>query len=470
MSRSAYITDLTSDSALKIKSENAGTGKSIGQNLDRLYRNFKKPGSETVIVTGIVAANPIPFNIANANLTISDNHQIDTINTDSKDYKVVFYYSLEKSPEVIPPSEDLLALPENDENYQTFLFTLGQGIGGGKIIMDFSKNKIIPNRGDKIKIETVKGDMAYPSRIIDIEQAEQKAINNINQADTSLKEKAKENPKVDPNDRGDVEVPGNDNKPPIAATPDPKTGLIPWVNIPTEANVGKKIVNLRTDAAEAYMKIYKEVKKLGGKMLVSGAGRSLERTAGVGASKSSLHYIGRAFDIAISTGLKNPESDPHIVTVDEKNRWVVWFRTKNKDIPEIELDAIKWEAKPTDKEKNAGTGLSQKKKIKARVFNFTEIAEKHGFSRIRAWDRFYKIGGPYDESEWWHFQFLAGLRAGESIYGEEMLLVYPKEVAEKFIYWNESKNLQWTGHNFREIKKMVAKVNHEKKPQKSKKA
>ena len=319
------------------------------------------------------------------------------------------------------------------------IVNLGVGIGGGSIVIDASKNTV-PNKGDIFTANVDAIDKALPATIIQIKQSNNVII-NTNAAESSLKEQFGGNNKmvdVEGKSNKDIEVPG-ENIPPVAI-PD-ASGRIPFVSVPTQAF--KKTIQLRKDAAAAYEKIYKEVTENGGKMLISGGARNLDTKAGVGASKSSLHYIGRAFDIAIRYGFENPETQPYLVTVDENNRWQVWCKTNNTKFPEVEIDALYW--------KN-NSGLSLKKRIKARIFSFTDIAKKYGFHRIQAWQSFYKNGGPYDESEWWHFQYQEGLIAGESTYGEQMLLVYPKEQAEKFIYWDLSKDLTWTGHNFHGMK------------------
>lgn len=392
-------------------------------------------------ITGIVACNPIIFDVEGSDFVKSDNIEL---NKDSKSnsYKVIYYYSSEKSQEIQPPSEELLSLSESDPRYKLFLANLAQGIGGGRIIVDTSKEKIIPSRGDKIVFQSIVGDHAYPSTIVSIEQTTNKEI-GVSAPSISLKEQAKSGAKVDlPQKVSDYEVPGSENDTPaVSAIPQYINGKVPWVNVPTDIP-GRKTVPLRQDAAEAYKKIYSEINNIGEKMLVSGAGRDLQREAGVGASKKSMHYIGRAFDLGRGYGMQNPAKDPYIITIDttdkEKNKhWIVWQRTNNKKYPEIELDAVVYK-------RNSPPSTI---KIKARVFNFTEIAKKYGFSRIRGFDFFYE-GGAYEGAEWWHFQYRAGLVTNKSVYGDQLLAVYPESEAKKFIYWEEVKNLTWAGSGF----------------------
>ena len=67
------------------------------------------------------------------------------------------------------------------------------------------------------------------------------------------------------------------------------------------------------------------------------------------------------------------------------------------------------------------------------------ILLKHGWQPIRARRSFFR-GGAYGGAEWWHFQYEEALTPGKSKFGEEILKVYSLSQAQKFIYWNVSKN------------------------------
>jgi hypothetical protein len=406
---------------------------------------FGSPLSPTEVTqyktsTGIVACNPIIFDVQGSDFVKSDNIEIDK-NSKSNSYKVIYYYSPEKSQEIQPPSEDLLALPDSEPRYKLFLANLAQGIGGGRIIVDSSKEKSLPSRGDKIVFQSIVGDHAYPSKIVSIEQTTSKEIGVYNQA-PSLKEQAIGGTKLQKSNQiQDQEVPGSEKDVPFV--PDISkyfNGKIPWVEVPTDIP-GRNTVPLRQDAAEAYKKIYSEIKNIGEKMLVSGAGRDLQKVAGVGASKKSMHYIGRAFDLGRNYGMQDPAKDPYIVTKDENGRWTVWQKTNNKKYPIVTLSAVVYIKQPS------GASQLREVKISTRAFNFTEIAKQYGFTRIPGFDFFYK-GGAYEGAEWWHFQYKNGLITNQSVYGQELLAVYSEAQAKSFIYWNESKDLVWTGNGF----------------------
>jgi len=118
-------------------------------------------------VSGVVASNPRPFDVTKSNFIKSDNLDLDP--TQSANYIVLYYYSLDKSKELYPPPQEILNLSEDDDKYRLFLVELAQGIGGGRIIIDASKSEV-PSRGDKITFDLPVGDHAYPAKIKTIEQ------------------------------------------------------------------------------------------------------------------------------------------------------------------------------------------------------------------------------------------------------------------------------------------------------------
>ena len=67
------------------------------------------------------------------------------------------------------------------------------------------------------------------------------------------------------------------------------------------------------------------------------------------------------------------------------------------------------------------------------------MAKKHGWYPIKARGWFLRGGKP-SGAEWWHFQYEAALEEGVSKFGSELLKVYPPSQAERFAYWDESKN------------------------------
>lgn len=230
-------------------------------------------------------------------------------------------------------------------------------------------------------------------------------------------------------------------------TPTPPTILQAWVRCPAdkvEGYAGYSRTTLREDAASAYKALYNEVHQRGGVVTSAGGRRALTTKRKKAGSTKSFHYVGRAFDLAIPTGLNNPHKDPYILQYVGDRKWLVWCRTESPCVPEITIKATK----VTGKRNAAGkwyTVLTYHD-VKARAFCFTHLAQSHGFEPIRG-RRWFFSGGSLGGAEWWHFQYERGLVHGETTFGDELLKVYSQEDAEKFIYWKKSKDcrfgLEW---------------------------
>lgn len=212
-----------------------------------------------------------------------------------------------------------------------------------------------------------------------------------------------------------------------------------WEKVPADPLAGGfSSLYLRQDAAKAYQALYDEVHALGGVISTAGGKRSLDSGAGPARSKTSSHYLGRAFDQATGFCMQNPEKDRYIAVRDEgKRTFTVWCKTDNPAVPVVTLKAC-W----CKTLKNAaGKKYTQLFYMDwtGRAINFTEIAAKHGFQRI-AGRKFFFEGGSYDGAEQWHFQYEVGLVKGQTTYGSELLRVYDLATCQKFLYWGEVKD------------------------------
>jgi len=222
-----------------------------------------------------------------------------------------------------------------------------------------------------------------------------------------------------------------EEEPPVLKEPNVK---LSWVSCPADKVPGKDGFGstvLRSDAAVAYKNLKAEVNALGGVLTSAGGRRALSSGAGPARSKTSMHYVGLAFDMSLATGLQNLEKDPYIcVRVPGTRKWTVWC--KSPTAKEVELDAVTCRTVK-------GKTILETKKIKVRAFNFTEVAARNGFANISARKSFFE-GGSYSGSEWWHFQYNKALTEGVSKFGDEILKVYSLEQAKKFVYWDEVKD------------------------------
>jgi len=191
-------------------------------------------------------------------------------------------------------------------------------------------------------------------------------------------------------------------------------------------------VTLRSDAAISYNALRAEVLALGGVLTSAGGRRGLASKAGPARSKKSMHYVGLALDLALPTGMQDPDTDPYLIQMENHRYWRIWCKTDNPDVPEITMPAVYVSRKNSK-------SVIRIKEVTCRAFDLTAMFKKHGWERIRARRSFYK-GGAYGGAEWWHFQYEAALEKGKSTFGGELLKVYSMMQAQRFIYWNGSKN------------------------------
>ena len=195
---------------------------------------------------------------------------------------------------------------------------------------------------------------------------------------------------------------------------------------------------LAANIAEKYNQLRQAVLGRGGVMTSAGGIRPLQSKTNSSRSALSLHYLGRAFDLALPTGMNNPERDPYVCVRDSNDprRFIVWCRTQNSSVPVVRLEAEKITSK------RGQTSIS-KQTVEGRFFNFTQLASQFGFKGIRGRKSFFR-GGKYTGAEWWHFQNTDGLRLGQTTFGEELLSLYSLEkVQREFTYWNQAANKKY---------------------------
>ena len=246
---------------------------------------------------------------------------------------------------------------------------------------------------------------------------------------------------------GELRVAMEQPKKAVHGVPDKSLGWVRCPADPVEGYAGYSRTTLREDVAVAYKQLYEDVKALGGVITSAGGRRSLVSKASPSRSKCSMHYLGRAFDMSIYTGMVKPEKDPFIITKDTTDprgrKWIVWCRTERRDVPPVSLAAVY-----VTRGKNAkGRKYTQihTKNVTARAFNMTELCAKHGFYGISARSSFFR-GGSFGGAEWWHFQGEDGLIRGKTTFGQELLKVYSIEKCREFVYWNVVKDFVFGEH------------------------
>ncbi|MBI5215386.1 MAG: hypothetical protein HY960_06495 [Ignavibacteriae bacterium] len=200
---------------------------------------------------------------------------------------------------------------------------------------------------------------------------------------------------------------------------------IPLVKVPADSfKGGYQRFRIRKDFQESYYRVYRTVKALGGILTSSGSLRDLTATASQGRSSTSLHYLGRAIDLYLYSGMQSI-NDPYVIHNDGGNDkhplWKVYCRSMNPIptdnlynsalIKEIELEVCLWK-------KDIGY---ERKKVYGRFFDLSDIFLSQGWKRIparQAWK------SNYASVEWWHFQNESWLIEDQTTFGDELKKIW----------------------------------------------
>lgn len=201
---------------------------------------------------------------------------------------------------------------------------------------------------------------------------------------------------------------------------------------------GFSFTRVRNDLARSYLNAYLEVKSCKGAILTSSGGkRDLSAPVTPGRSRTSLHYLGRAIDLYIYTGMVSRE-DKYIIVrdggTDEHPLWKVYCRVDDPKITPVELMGNIWKKgqEPETFE------------VKTPAICITDIMEKNGWGRITSrngWKNEYLC------MEWWHFQNEQGLEQGRTTFMEELEKIYSHEDIIKSPL--AALNAIWKGHGFK---------------------
>lgn len=203
--------------------------------------------------------------------------------------------------------------------------------------------------------------------------------------------------------------------------PDQESTRLPLVRVDADPmGEGYNRFNLRADVADAYQHVRKTVVSAGGIITSSGAIRSLTTPVNPSRSATSLHYLGRALDLYIWSGMQHPEKDPFIIVYEGERYFRVYARASKGKHKTLKA--------ATKKHPEGGDEVS------AKVIDLTALFEDQGFTRIKARRSFFR-GGAYLGAEWWHFQNMNGLFSGVTTYGSELLRLYSEHKLEDTPPW-----------------------------------
>lgn len=205
-----------------------------------------------------------------------------------------------------------------------------------------------------------------------------------------------------------------------------------WTTLPADAMAGGyTTTQLRYDIAPYYLNLYNAVHALGGAISSAGGKRALDAEVNSSRSSTSLHYLGRAFDLATYSGMQNVDKDRFICVPIDSKHWTVWCKTDNPSVPVVTLVGAEYKS-----------GKVSTRSWVGKAINFTAMAIANGFKPIGARSSF--LTGTYMSAEWWHFQFTGDLVAGTT-FGSELLKIYSLSTLEgKYsTFWNRVKNLKY---------------------------
>jgi len=175
---------------------------------------------------------------------------------------------------------------------------------------------------------------------------------------------------------------------------------------------------VREDFAAGLGELGREIRERGGVLTSSGGARELTAEVTEARSPVSLHYLGRAIDLCIWSGMQTAD-DPYLVIEEpnaadaERPRWRVYAagRAGTAAPEEGPYDACLWRAE---------AGVVRQRRS-GPVFDLTALLAERGWRRIPArpcWPSNYLC------VEWWHFERHDGLVAGATTFGEELRRVH----------------------------------------------
>lgn len=220
----------------------------------------------------------------------------------------------------------------------------------------------------------------------------------------------------------------------------PMTPPFTWVETDAAGDGCKTGFFVRDDLAASVMEIHRTVRAWGGFLTSSGGTRALTAEIHAARSPVSLHYLGRAVDLCIRSGMQSA-TDPYAV-IDEPNPndpERPWWRVLCRGTDDFgePLSA------PLNQIWRSGAGGVTLPRHDA-FFDLTALFAEHGWTRIPArpgWRTNYLC------VEWWHFECHRGLTPGESRFGDQLAALYSAaEIANSPLA--VSRDRVWNGRYF----------------------
>ena len=189
-----------------------------------------------------------------------------------------------------------------------------------------------------------------------------------------------------------------------------------------------------------YLGFKQDCEEHGIKVTSAGSFRAANISAGLGQSRTSLHYFGGAFDLSLDSGMNNPQNeqrDEYVIEPLAGRRWRVWARVRNEAAPKApkQVTTIK---NPATYAQRQGTGRS----VTGLFVDFTSLAAKHNWLGIPAWGNYLSSPSPM-VLEWWHFQNEFLLFPCYTTFAMELSLIYSQAEINRKPIFNNAQNLVW---------------------------
>jgi hypothetical protein len=172
---------------------------------------------------------------------------------------------------------------------------------------------------------------------------------------------------------------------------------------------------LRADLADGVRHVLGEVWSRGGLVTSHGAVRRPEEPPNPARSPVSLHYLGRAIDLCLWSGMQQPDDPYAIVRAggnDERPLWRVFCACEPESAEVDTIDALLWR-------RGAGTVVQPRP---GAFFDLTTLFATRSWLPISARSRWRT---DYFTTEWWHFECRDGLEPGRSTFGAELAALWP---------------------------------------------
>ncbi|MEA3547043.1 MAG: peptidoglycan-binding domain-containing protein [Thermodesulfobacteriota bacterium] len=180
-------------------------------------------------------------------------------------------------------------------------------------------------------------------------------------------------------------------------------------------------LSLRNDIADQYQQIYDTVHDQGGLLTSSGGIRSLSATVNASRSATSMHYLGRALDLYIYSGMVDPSVDACVIVREAARTYRVYVRCDLKNYAQATLPP-----ETTLRDVITYRSRIEGQTVKGHFLDLTQLFQDYGFRPIKARRRF-EEGSSMMGAEWWHFQSDQGLISGVTTFGSELLKLYSRQ-------------------------------------------